>query len=76
MGHNNVMNDKLYEPILLFSIGKLEKDKIAPLFQALVESGEIWDLPSDNFLNTAGMLLEGGFIGLSAREKRIKGMNA
>lgn len=68
------MKPELSVRVFAFWNDKMRKEDIPVLFEELTASGEIWNLPS--FLDTAGMLIEAGLIGTTAKERRRKGMNA
>jgi hypothetical protein len=58
------------EKIMQFETEAMSQDDVAAMFVELIESGDVWRLPS-SYVVTAAMLIESGVINSTDNERRM-----
>lgn len=55
------MKPSIATAILLFEAGDLQSDQVVAMFREIINSGDIWKLPS-HYLDAAALLMDSGYI--------------
>ena len=66
------MKTEMQAKVLQYFVGKLPREEVVGMFKELVDTGEIWNLPTD-FLDTAATLWDAGYIGPA---RALRGANS